>query len=279
MMFMRRQNKLKECQDISPVDADGYQSKNPASKEQPWLPDLGLSKRDQRTLLSPTAWLTDDIINVAQKLLKAQSPALSGFQNVGCGLTMNFSVETEEFVQIIHTGEGQWVTISTIGTVHPEVVVYDSIYTTLPMLAKAQIASLLATQQPTIRVKFMDVQMQSGSSDCGLFAIAYATALSFGLPPGMFQFEQPKMHSHLQTCLEEGRMTMFLIRRTRRSANRVKSTDEFNVYCTCRMPDLPDTHWIQCSQCREWYHVPLCVRVPKQALDPQVAWCFNSCKC
>ena len=157
MMFMRRQNKLKECQDISPVDADGYQSKNPASKEQPWLPDLGLSKRDQRTLLSPTAWLTDDIINVAQKLLKAQSPALSGFQNVGCGLTMNFSVETEEFVQIIHTGEGHWVTISTIGTVHPEVVVYDTIYTTLPMLAKAQIASLLATQQPTIRVKFMDI--------------------------------------------------------------------------------------------------------------------------
>ena len=116
MMFMRRQNKLKECQDISPVDADGYQSKNPASKEQPWPPDLGLSKCDQRTLLSPTAWLTDDIINVAQKLLKAQSPALSGFQNVGCGLTMNFSVETEEFVQIIHTGEGHWVTISTIGT-------------------------------------------------------------------------------------------------------------------------------------------------------------------
>ena len=71
MMFMRWQNKLKECQDISPVDADGYQPKNPASKEQPWLPDLGLSESDERTLLSPTAWLTDDIINAAQKLLKA----------------------------------------------------------------------------------------------------------------------------------------------------------------------------------------------------------------
>jgi len=58
---------------------------------------------------------------------------------------MNFNVETEMFLQIILTGEGHWVTISTIGTVHPEVVVYDSIYSTLPMLAKAQIASLLAT--------------------------------------------------------------------------------------------------------------------------------------
>ena len=53
------------------------------------------------------------------------------------------------------------------------------------MLAKAQIASLLATKQPTIRVKFMDVQIQSGMSDCGLFAIAYATALSLGLPRRM----------------------------------------------------------------------------------------------
>ena len=191
---------------------------------------------------------------------------------------MNFDVETEEFVQIIHTGEGHWVTISTIGTVHPEVMVYDSAYSTLPMLARAQIASLLATQQPTIKVKFMDVQMQSGTSDCGLFAIAYATALSLGLPPGMFQFEQSQMRSHLQNCLEKGKMMMFSVRHTRGAANRVKSTDQFKVYCTCRMPDLPDTHWIQCSNCREWFHVASCVRVPKQALDPQVAWRCNSCK-
>ena len=175
---------------------------------------------------------------------------------------MNFNVETEEIVQIIHTGKGHWVTISTIGTVQPEVVVYDSVYSTLPMLARAQIASLLATQQPTIKVKFMDVQMQSGTSDCGVFAIAYTTALSLGLPPEMFQFEQSRMRSHLQNCLKEGRMTMFTVRRTRRAANRVKSTDKFNVYCTCRMPDLPDTHWIQCSNCREWFHVASCVIVP-----------------
>ena len=37
-MFMRRQNKLKECQDISPIDADGYPPKNSAREEQPWLP-------------------------------------------------------------------------------------------------------------------------------------------------------------------------------------------------------------------------------------------------
>ena len=73
MMFLRRQNKLKECQDNSPIDADAYQPKNPAREEQPWLPTLGLSERDRRTLISPTAWLTDVIINSAQKLLKTQN--------------------------------------------------------------------------------------------------------------------------------------------------------------------------------------------------------------
>ena len=95
-------------------------------------------------------------------------------------------------------------------------------------------------------------------SDCSLFTIAYATALSLGLPP---QFEQLQMCSHLQNCLEEGRMTMFPVRHTRQVANRVKPTNESNVYCTCQMPDLPDTHGIQCSNYREWFHVASCVRV------------------
>ena len=133
---------------------------------------------------------------------------------------MNFNVETKEFVQIIHTGEGHRFTVSTIGTVHPEVLIYDSMYSTLPMLAKAQIASLLSTQQPTIKVKLMDVQMQSGK----------------------FQFEQSKMRYHLQKCLKGGEITMVPVL-TRRGAKRFKSTTEFNVYCTCHMLDLIDTHY------------------------------------
>ena len=59
---------------------------------------------------------------MAKKLLKTQSPALTGIPNVGCGLTMDFDVKTI----VTHTSEG--VTISNIGTAHPEVVVYDSIH-------------------------------------------------------------------------------------------------------------------------------------------------------
>ena len=69
---------------------------------------------------------------------------------------MDFDVKTF----VTHTSEGHWVATSNIATTHPEVVVYA--YCTLPMLARAQIASLPATQHPTIKIKFMDVQMQSG---------------------------------------------------------------------------------------------------------------------
>ena len=36
----------------------------------------------------------------------------------------------------------------------------------------------------------MDIQMQAEGSNCGLFAIAFATAIVIGVPPGKFIFNQ-----------------------------------------------------------------------------------------
>ena len=123
----------------------------------------------REVLLSHTAWLNDDIVNAVLKLLRKANPAVPGLQDVCCGLTMNFDVEPGEFVQILHTGHGHWNTISTIGMKHAEVQVFDSVYMCVPTIAKAQIAVLLTTEEPSIKLNFMDVQMQSGGYDCGLF--------------------------------------------------------------------------------------------------------------
>ena len=73
---------------------------------------------------------------------------------------------------------------------------------------------------------------------------------------------------------------LFPIKRTRRvTAGKAKSLNTFGVYCSCRMPDLPGTHWIQCSQCKEWFHLNSCIVVEKQALNPNVAWCCKNCVC
>lgn len=58
--------------------------------------------------------------------------------------------------------------------------------TRVPTEAKTQIANLLATAQPAIKLNFMDVQMQSGGYDWGLFAIVFVTALVFGKQQGAF---------------------------------------------------------------------------------------------
>ena len=105
---------------------------------------------------------------------------MTGLQDVSLGLTLHFTVESHEFVQILHNGRGHWLVVSTVGVEHPEVQVFDSLYSSSSTSVKTQVAALLATDRPSISMSFMDVQMQSGSSDCGIFAIAFATALVFG---------------------------------------------------------------------------------------------------
>lgn len=149
-------------------------------QENMWIRELGLYSTDRETLLSPTGWLTDNIINAAQGLLKKNPHVVSGLQNVSLGLTMNFDVEPGEFVQILNNGLGHWLTISTIGTPHPEVQVYDSVYMFASQRTIAQTAALLHTNHSAMTFSFMDTQKQCGQCDCGLFAISFATALVFG---------------------------------------------------------------------------------------------------
>ena len=145
-------------------------------------------------------------MNAAQTMLAHQFDITTGFQNTNAGLCMMFAIQPDEFVQVLHDGSGHWVTISTIGCKHPQVqnLMYDSLYCTLSPVLKCQIAAILATKQREISVKIMDVQMQAGGCDCGLFAIAFSTSLCFGHRPGKFHFNQRAMHCHLMNCLEKG---------------------------------------------------------------------------
>ena len=67
-------------------------------------------------------------------------------------------------------------------------MVYDSLNKCLTTSTELQIASIVNTSQPKISIQFVDVQKQCGSSDCGVYAIAYATALSLGQDLGTLVF-------------------------------------------------------------------------------------------
>jgi len=278
LMLKRRQRKeMKDLNDPSnPICVEEHQSK----KKEPvmWIQELRLSPSDRDILFNSTAWLTDSIVDAAQKLLKKACP-VSGLQSVSCGLTMTYDVQPGEFIQVLNTGHGHWVTISTIGTSHPTVRIYDSLYSSAGTRLKAQIAAVMATEKQNLILEFMDVAMQSGSYDCGLFAIAFATALALGEKPELFSFEQSKMRTHLRQCLEKGEMEMFPVSRKRRmKKSLVKSTEEIPVYCKCRMPELPGDHMIECTACKEWYHLDTCVFVsPSARVDKSAPWLCYRC--
>ena len=111
------------------VDVDSYIVKNKhLVRVKEWLPHLKLNDGDREVLLNPLGWLTDNLINAAQLLLKKASPHVSGLQDVTRGLVLSFDVEPGEFVQILNNQRGHWLTVSTIGCPHPTVSVYDSLY-------------------------------------------------------------------------------------------------------------------------------------------------------
>ena len=169
-----------------------------------------------------------------------------------------------------------WVTISTIGCTTGEVNVFDSLPPAPTTDMINQIAAILCTPKDTIRVRYIDVPMQEGYSDCGLFAIAFATALAYGKQPGRCFFDQGTMRVHLVKCLQEQNMTEFPLKKARRSAMKIKSVVNIRIYCKCRMPELPGSTMIQCSSCKTWHHVD-CVSAPLKALQSTTKRFCNSC--
>ena len=277
-MFRKRQLSQKHVVGDTIVLEDNSPQSQPAAMQQQREQVKHLRKQETDILLSETAWLTDTIIDAAQSLLKSMTPA-DGFQPVGLGQTLMFEIQTGEFIQILHCRSGHWLTVSTIGAQHPaEVLVYDSLYPCASSDIKRQIAALLATSASTITLKYIDVQMQSGTYDCGLFAIAFATALVLGQNPGQFLFDQAAMRRHLWNCLKNGKMTMFPVKKERRRAKKIKTHDEIPVFCSCRLPEIPGVQMIECTQCKMWYHVELCVTLDPIYLSPKTHWYCNKCK-
>ena len=64
---------------------------------------------------------------------------------------------------------------------------------------------------PEIEVQYIDVQKQKGQSDCGLFAIAFATSFAHLQDPASITYDQAKIRTHLIHCFETLSMTHFFV--------------------------------------------------------------------
>ena len=105
-------------------------------------------------------------------------------------------------------------------------------------------------------------------SDCGLFAIAFATSLAraSSRPCKYNLYDQAKMRIHLIHCFETQSMTPFPSHVFRRPSD--PNIEAYSNYCVCRMIN-DGTPMIQCSaSCTEWYHMACCA-VPSQFINKQ----------
>ena len=87
-----------------------------------------LNKRHFKRILSPTAWLDDDIILEVHLNLKKIDPTMQGLQDPLLGPVRQFRRVSNPFVQILHTGNHHWVCISSVGCSDGIVNLYDSLY-------------------------------------------------------------------------------------------------------------------------------------------------------
>ena len=82
---------------------------------------------------------------------------------------------------------------------------FKSVYNTLDQTTLGVIANLFHSST----VKMVMCQKQEGGTDCGLYAIVYATVIAYGLDPLKVKINQSAMGSHLVKCFEEETISMF----------------------------------------------------------------------
>ena len=233
-------------------------SQNDNNRDWITISKLSLKLKDKDDL-EKSELLNDKTIDVAHEIMKTQfaNPKINGFQSVlNKQRNSNFNRVEKDMVQILHRGSmdsGHWFTISTLNCPEGIVNVFDSMYSDLDQESKSQILSILKHEGKFVKFHMIPVQRQVGGTECGVFAIAFAVALSFGLNPTKLIFDQSKMRTHLITCLSQKQFSNFPFSINTNWKKRKQINIKENIFCSCR--GLYDSEMIQCTVCLQWWHI------------------------
>ncbi len=205
-------------------------------------------------------------------LLQQSYPTVCGLQMTTLGLTDSFKSERGKFVQILHTRQSHWITISNIGCQENHVNVFDSMpYSATDTKTVNEICAILCSPARQIILNFPNIQKQKGGNDCGLFSIAYATTLCTGLSPSKVNYDQSKLRKHLYDCIQNNNLSLFPSSRSQRKAKQT-SPEIIPIYCTCRKPE--SGKMAQCDNYLEWYHDSF-IKIPDRV--EEINWICSFC--
>ena len=164
--------------------------------------DITLTEDDKRVIID-CKMLQDQHINFAQRLINQQFPNINGLQ-LSVMQDKPFKGSTRNALQIIHVRENHWI----VAASHKAKVihVYNSAFSSLDQTSAATVQNLFRCNLSNISM--VPTQKQLGGSDCGLFAIANATAIAFGRDPSKEVYQQSLMRNHVITCFEQQKMEL-----------------------------------------------------------------------
>ena len=103
---------------------------------------------------------------------------------------------------------------------------------------KRQLTIILKYPSASLFVS-VEVQRPNGTSDCGLFAIAFAHTLCLGLDPHTINFKQNLMRAHYESCIDDKKFTMFstsLCHHRQAARKRIKCETKLRIFCKCPLP-------------------------------------------
>ena len=114
-------------------------------------------------------------------------------------------------MQIIYISPGHWACLSNKFSSVDSVDLFDSLRTLTEddSTILPQVCCILHTPEPSITANVVNVGLQEGSSDCGLFAIAMAYDLCAGVDPATRQYVQSEMRNHLHSCINNKQLKPF----------------------------------------------------------------------
>lgn len=226
-------------------------------------------------------------INAALTLIGNECPDIDGLYMTDKGDSAEFPApQGRKWLQIVHTGPtAHWILVSFGFLGSDKVHVYDS----LPYNPKSNahfeacLSSLVKTREDRFTYSIQPCQLQTGGSDCGLFAIAFAIDLALGFDPCARSYPQTQLREIFQKCLVDGQLCSFSSEQSKKSfhirRNRLV-TYKVAVYCDCRRSEYVHSKkremgMVQCNTCKIWFHY-MCIKskVPK---DKRVAWYCHHC--
>ena len=157
------------------------------------------------------------------------------------------------------------------------VQVFDSMHDDISVDTINQICSIVRSKRSKIKIDILDACKQKGTNDCGLYALANATALCEGELPQSKEYIQKDMRSHLIKCLKESTPSPFPSNNRDMHHHNIAKTKLVSLHCTCRLPEDPNKRMIQCIKCEVWYHEFCEVVDPKAWSEEDYPWICRKC--